>query len=123
MTYTLTINAETVAKIRAAYEAGELQHQKAEASRSISRYRSDLGPCAIGVIIEDDFASAADSGSLGGMYGVRGLSQQDGVNVITPPGAHYGDTITLLQNVQSAHDQKNWGAFEKHLAKLEELVA
>lgn len=94
-------------KVRAAYNAGELQAQKAKSGTGCLY----AGPCAVGVCFDPDTRVSLDKKLYGS---VRALIE---MGLITAPADQEEDWIRL----QDAHDHwKVWGT-DNFLPVLEEL--
>lgn len=85
---------EALPKIRAAFEAGELQAQINQAEGIAPQYS---GPCAIGVLMSGIDQSRLDRG-IDGQYGIETLIRENHVKASDSP-ADFG-------KLQYAHD--NW---------------
>lgn len=96
---------EALPKIRAAFEADQLQAQTNQAERVVAQYS---GPCAVGVVLSGIDQARLDRG-IDGLYSIETLLRDGHVKASDSP-ADWG-------KLQYAHD--NWLLHPNDLAKKE----
>ncbi len=101
MTVTLTF-AGIAQKAREAYDAGVLQAQKRPGSKECN-YSQELGPCAIGVSIEDQKAALLFDWNMTNI-GTLLVTGEVAIEGLTPPDVYNSPGGDLILRLQATHD-------------------